>query len=278
MSELSATAVRLADFGWHVFPLSPGSKKPLPGGRGQDEATTDVGRVLEWWTDFPDANIGIHCRPSGLYVIDLDRHAPGADGVQTWQHLRAAHGDTARTATVKTAGGGYHLYYRAPADVLLNNTAGKLGAGIDTRGNGYVVAPPSVVNGNRYERVSPPAPVLPLPPWVIDALKPRPRQAFTAPLRDVPKLGSPALDARLNQLRDELAHAPDGEGNHTAARLAYCVGQYVGAGQLDSSEAIQSLALGLNSWTWRRESDYQTMVRTIERQVLEGSKNPRPWT
>jgi hypothetical protein len=57
--------------GWYVHPLMPRSKRPLlkdwPNLASNAEAT-----VTEWWTKWPDANIGIACGPSKLVVLDID--------------------------------------------------------------------------------------------------------------------------------------------------------------------------------------------------------------
>lgn len=273
--SLAGTAIALADRGWHVFPLAPGSKKPAKGSAGQDDATCDVERVMQWWTDTPEANIGVHCRPSGLYVIDLDRHDPAADGLESWRRRACAHGHRP-TAMVRTAGGGLHLYYRAPADVELRNTAGKLGPGIDTRGNGYVVAPPSIVDGRPYAPVEPRRPVADLPEWIVEALKPptpRPAPPVTLP----PSTDPDAVVRRVHDLAAQIAAAPDGQGNHTAAQVAYMAGQYVGAGQITADAVLSILEGGYSSWTFKRTGDRQTMAGTIRRQVESGMNVPRIW-
>ena len=273
--SLAGTAIALADLGWYVFPLAPGSKKPARGSAGQDDATCDVERVLEWWTDTPDANIGVHCRPSGLYVIDLDRHDPAADGVEAWRRLAGEHGHRP-TTMVRTAGGGFHMYYRAPAGVELRNTAGKLAPGVDTRGNGYVVAPPSVVDGRAYVPVEPRAPVADLPPWVVEALTPAAPRA--APPVTLPRSTDPdAVVRRVHDLAAQIAAAPEGQGNHTAAQVAYMAGQYVGAGQITADAVLSILEGGYSSWTFNRPSDRQTMAGTIRRQVEAGMSVPRIW-
>ena len=273
--SLAGTAIALADLGWHVFPLAPGSKKPARGSAGQDDATCDVERVLEWWTDMPAANIGVHCRPSGLYVIDLDRHDPAADGVESWRRLAGEHGHRP-TTMVRTAGGGFHLYYRAPAGVELRNTAGKLGPGIDTRGNGYVVAPPSVGDGRPYAPLEAWHPVAELPPWVVEALTPPAPRA--APPVALPRSTDPdAVVRRVHDLAAQIAAAPEGQGNHTAAQVAYMAGQYAGAGQITADAVLSILEGGYSSWTFNRPSDRQTMAGTIRRQVEAGISVPRIW-
>lgn len=277
MSNLGRTAVLMADYGWHVFPLTPGSKKPIRGTTGQHGATTDVETVLEWWTESPDANIGLSCRPSGLYVVDLDRHADAANGVETWRDLCAEHGSVP-TRTIATPSGGYHLYYLLDyATHDLRNSASKLGPGVDTRGNGYVVAPPSVVDGVEYVTREPRQPIRPLPEWIIAALT-RPVVVPPAALPRAATGGdSASVYDRLNSLARELATAADGTGNHTAARVAFLAGQYVGAGQVDAAAAVSVILSGVSGWSWRRQSDYQTMVGTITRQVQAGASSPRPW-
>ena len=166
VNTIQQWALSYAVRGWHVFPVRPGAKTPLTE-RGQNQATTDPGTIEQWWRQCPTANVGIHARPSGLYVVDVDC-GPGKVGAASWDALRAENGDTP-TYTVGTRSGGVHLYYRAPAGLDLANTAGRLGVDIDTRGNGYVVAPPSVVDGRGYTVLAALDPA-PLPGWIIERL------------------------------------------------------------------------------------------------------------
>ena len=201
--------------------------------------------------------------------------APVAFGLCGLHRLAGEHGHRP-TTMVRTAGGGFHLYYRAPAGVELRNTAGKLGPGIDTRGNGYVVAPPSVVNGRTYVPVEPRHPVAELPAWVIAALTPaapRPAQPVTSPASPDPD----AVVRRVHDLAAQIAAAPEGQGNHTAAQVAYMAGQYVGAGQITADAVLSILEGGYSTWTFNRSSDRQTMAGTIRRQVESGRNVPRIW-
>jgi hypothetical protein len=93
-------ALELADLGWHVFPLSPTSRRPygncpacrtpthttphpieqcpcLPAGRwchGVRAATTNPATITTWWHTKPDAIPGVAAGPSGLVLIDIDNH------------------------------------------------------------------------------------------------------------------------------------------------------------------------------------------------------------
>jgi P4 family phage/plasmid primase-like protien len=297
-------ALKFAEVGIKVFPLDPNSKRPptrcaryLGVSRGQDEATTDRQTIIRWWTRVPAANVGIACEPSGLYVVDIDCHN-GAQGFESWKALTDIHGEPA-TFTVRTPSGGKHLYFWMP-EPSLKNTAGKLGKGIDTRGNGYVVAPPSIVSDIRYQ-IEDVRAVTELPSWIVEALtvkKPAPSknalhiaipsslaEAIHTPTAPADLLSSPQSShapadeviARVGVLADELAGAPDGEGNNTAARVAFMVGGYVGAGQIDENHAVTLLTDSIASWTYRNATDEQTMMTTIRRQITEGTKSPRAW-
>ena len=68
-SRLHEAAINFAELGYDVFPCAPGSKVPLTS-RGYLEATTDTAKIDQWWSQRPNANIGI--ATNGLIVIDVD--------------------------------------------------------------------------------------------------------------------------------------------------------------------------------------------------------------
>ena len=109
--------------------------------RGFYDATTDVDRVRSWGEcDFPVANIGIRTgKESGLVVLDIDLDKGGEESLR---QLEAQYESLPDTVTVVSGGGGRHLYFQHPGG-LVPTTTGKLGSGLDTRGDGgYIVAPP----------------------------------------------------------------------------------------------------------------------------------------
>jgi hypothetical protein len=169
INEKLQAAVGYARRGWKVFPLhhildgrcscgdrqchSPG-KHPVitkrDGGRGLDDATSDEVLIERWWNAYPNANIGITTGQfSNLFVIDID----GESGSQSWSELTDAYGPPTCNCSAKTGSGGMHLLFSYPSGFEIGNSAGKLGKGIDTRGNrGYIVAPPSNhISGGNYE-------------------------------------------------------------------------------------------------------------------------------
>lgn len=231
MSQFLSEALRLAALGYKVLPLVPGEKKPLIHG-GFKRGTTDPEQIHAWWTEHPDANIGL-ATGSGLYVVDIDDPA----AVTAWDAEFCGYPSAA------TPRGGRHYFMRVP-DGRWPNTAKKLGPKTDTRGDGgYVVAAPSSngVGGWQWLRpLTEPASSLPeAPPALLDALRsPKGPTAY----------GRRALEAEAAKVRA----APEGVRNDTLNRSAFKVGQLVASGQVAEAEAQEAmlsaaLAAGLQS-------------------------------
>ena len=130
---LAESARWYAEHGIAVFPLQPRSKIPMRGSRGCKDATTDIEQISSWWTQMPNANIGM---VTGFQfdVIDVD----GPDGFESLSHIKPIEDVLASVITPR----GRHIYVKARGD-RKNGT--KLMDGIDIRAKGgYVVAPPSI--------------------------------------------------------------------------------------------------------------------------------------
>jgi hypothetical protein len=144
MANLGKAALKLAERGLATFPLKPRNKLPITK-HGCLDATKDLDVVRAWWEGWPDCNIGLATgAKSGVWVLDID----GDDGEASLRDLEQRMGSLPTTVEVITGGGGRHLFFKLPdfdGAPAIKNTAGKLGAGLDTRGDGgYVVAPPSI--------------------------------------------------------------------------------------------------------------------------------------
>jgi hypothetical protein len=168
MQDFLTTALDYADRGYMVFPCVPGEKKPLTS-RGLLDATTDALQIEAWWTQYPNANIGI--ATTGLIVIDID----GADNSWLADDVDKQT-DLAHVVSLTPSGGRHHIF-RQPEGKNWRNTASRIAPKVDTRANGgYIVAPPSVVSGKPYRwapgmELSMPAVELPQPPaWLTDIL------------------------------------------------------------------------------------------------------------
>lgn len=261
--RLMSRALQLAERGWYVFPLRPGDKRPLRGFRNWEaQATTDRTQIIWWWAAAP-YNIGIATGPSGLLVVDCDI-ARGAgptqwrlvgDGVEILEHRLP------RTFSVSTPNGGLHLYFIAPSQPL-GNTAGKLGAHIDTRGKGgYVVGPGSVRLG-RFYMVVDRAPIAPLPTWITELLVPR--RASRPPVAPHARITSHYLRAILEGEVERVRSAIPGTRNHALNTAAFTLGQLVGGGAITAEHAwslLRSASLrhiGVEGFTDEElEADYK---------------------
>lgn len=167
MSGVLEQALRYADRGYPVLPCCPRGKQPITK-RGLRDASLDPGLIAGWFERRPDANVAIRTgAASGLLVLDVD----GDDGYESLRALQREHAQLPCTATVVTPRGGQHIYFRHPGGTVANS-AGRLGAHLDVRGDGgYILAPPSVgANGRRYEPDER-APLADPPGWLLGLLR-----------------------------------------------------------------------------------------------------------
>lgn len=159
-----------AQNGWQSFPVKPNDKTPLV--KWSELATADEIMLTGWFDNYPDANIGIACgKRSGVVVLDIDKEHGGYESLTA---LVLKYGKLPETPVSVTGSGGEHVFFKHPG-IEIRNSAGKLGPGLDIRGDGgYVVAPPSLhPNGNTYEwRVKPSeTPLAEMPEWMMELLK-----------------------------------------------------------------------------------------------------------
>ena len=118
--------------------------------RGSTEATRDERILHDWWGRWPDANVAIATGAgSNLVALDID---PRHGGDESIDRLEDAHGKLPDTVEAITGGGGRHVLFSNPGTPV-PCSAGKLGPGLDVRGEGgFIVAPPSIhVSGASYE-------------------------------------------------------------------------------------------------------------------------------
>lgn len=135
--ELISWSLAYAANGYPVFPCDA-TKKPRV--KWKNAATTDHLQIELWWRTWPLAMIGIPMgERSALCVLDVDCKN-GTDGFKT---IRANNWTIPHESIeVRTPSGGAHFYFRYTGSE--RNSAGKIGPGLDIRGQGgYVIAPPS---------------------------------------------------------------------------------------------------------------------------------------
>ncbi|MCG7607148.1 bifunctional DNA primase/polymerase [Mycobacterium sp. CnD-18-1] len=132
---------------WPIFPVAPGQKRPLTK-NGLKDASTDPEQVQQWWSRWPEANIG---GVTGIFydVIDID----GPEGFESVRNLEPGvipdvHG---KSNTRR----GQHIFIKPTGD---GNRAG-VRPGLDYRGKGgYVLLPVSKVDLHTYSWAVKPSP------------------------------------------------------------------------------------------------------------------------
>jgi hypothetical protein len=233
--ELEA-ALNYARYGIPVFPTNPLDKKPLTS-NGFKDATADEAQIREWWQRWPNAMIAAPTgHASGMWVTDLDLDpVKKTDGMATLTQLIAQHGEIPKTLMTITPRGGRHLIFTWDSNVEIRNSTGKIGPGIDVRGEGgYVCLPPSRnADGGVYrwdadggeQAVAAPA-------WLIELArsKPKTRDKAWAWAR-----------AALERECKTVAAAQPGTRNDTLNTSAFNLFQIVAGGGLDEQEVRDRL-------------------------------------
>jgi len=178
-------AIQYAERGWHILPLhsvingkctcnkpsctSPGKHPQTI--NGLKSASIHLDTIDTWFKHWPTANIGIATGAiSGIGVLDIDPKHGGEDSLY---ELTKTHGKIPDTVEAITQSSGRHIIFQYEEG--FRTTAGKLGRGIDTRGDGgYIVAAPSkgLLGEYYWEASSDPAecPIVRAPTWVLQLL------------------------------------------------------------------------------------------------------------
>jgi len=242
-------ALAYARRGVPVFPVR--GKLPLTE-HGFKDATTDSDRIREWWASWPDANIAI---PTGSatnrFVLDSD---PRHGGNKSLAALEAEHGQMPATLESRTGGDGRHFVFVLPEGCVICNSAGRLGPGLDIRGEGgYIVAPPSIHLETKKPYV-----------WVNRA---KPAQA---PAWLIQALSNP-VTLKGNQAVSEAA-IPAGQRNDTLVRIAGAMRR-----KGCSPEAIE-VALHAENVRRCKPPLFDTEVRSIAQSVSRYAPQEKPFS
>lgn len=260
--NMKEAALELARHGCAVFPLHTVVDGKCSCGKadcdsiakhprtknGLNDATEDLAKIEKWWSQYPDANIGIATgAKSGVFVVDIDPKNGGDESLAT---LEAEYSDKVQSSVeVATGGGGRHFFFC---------TNGGLGnkqnvrPGIDVRGDGgYVVAPPSLhASGNRYawkpgcspskwrdsidgtDEITLGEIASGAPRWLVEVLKgPKPKKQNTSTKKPDTQIfaerdtttskATPALE-RCRKYLAKMPEAISGQAGHNATFAAAC--------------------------------------------------------
>ena len=254
-------------FGAPIFPCKPNAKAPLTR-NGFKDASRDQAQIEKWAEQFPGCNWAMPTGAlSGFAVLDVDvRPDQGKHGDEVLRQLETEHGALPDTTQVLTPSGGRHYWFRTNASAIQSGTD-KLGVGLDVKADGgYVVIPPSAINGRAYtfEASSDPSDVgfAELPTWVTERLA----KKTETPKADIREHSGPV---------DLLENIADGNALHDSLRdLA---AHYVGLG-LGFAEICKLLELALHALKAPRDERWQDRFGGIPKLVnsaIEKFRSPQ---
>lgn len=284
-----AVALEYASIGWRVFPCEPRGKKPLIKD-WPNAATTRPEAIEAWFSEWPDANIGIATgRGSGFFVIDVD----GEQGSRSLNNLESEIGPLPETLEAMTGGGGRHLLQQYPKDREVRNKQ-SFRPGLDIRGEGgYIIAAPSIhpETGNRYEwPYGMEEEVAKCPDKWLDIIAPMDKQvqeedaSASIPVEAIMEKKEPERSViskeesslvmeRASKYLEECDLAAQGSGGHND--LLWAARAMVVGFELSDSDALSILKSEFNplcSPPW--DLDNPAELKDFERKVTEARNTP----
>jgi hypothetical protein len=155
-------AQRLTNLGYFILPLKA-DKKPA-NAHGFYDATNDFEEIKKIYQQHPFSLIGVDCKRSGLFVIDIDMTVEKNEhGEDDWNKLCNGR-DIPYGPQQRSPHGGRHILFQYPTDgTEIPSSIKKLGESLDVRGDkGYFATGPGYTWLNPIETPLPDA-----PEWLI---------------------------------------------------------------------------------------------------------------
>ena len=232
-------AVRLAERGWWVFPIPPNRKEAWTG--WPEASEVDPALVYDQWPD-DDANIGVHCGPSNLLVLDIDVVGTYEDAVD-----ELAISAIPDTFTVQTASGKWHMYFSVPRENPYTNR-GKLkrADGTKTRvdvraNNGYVLGPGSRIDGGEYTIIyDDPVAALDTSPRLVKWVTPPVRKVRPV-VKSIWGRYTRSNEHVKQGILQTVLDAPDGELNSRLFWASCRAGEMIALGEWELDDAERQL-------------------------------------
>lgn len=281
LPDLKKAALEFVARGWPVFPCNPLNKRPLITA-GFKAASTDHITVEHWWTQWPNAMIGM---PTGArtdaWVLDVDD--PEAFAPWAWM--------IPPTRKVMT-GKGFHFYFRHGAGVRNAQRHPKRGwpfpelPGAEVRGEGgYVILPPSRhPSGRLYawaedcDPVTAPAELLRIVTRQNKTARELPSQACVTLLAPRCESDTPYGIKALEGEVQAISQAIDGGQEAALNGAALKIGGLVAGGGLSLATAKPALiAAGLAMPSYNPGDPWtpDAIAAKVERGLTAGVRTPR---
>jgi hypothetical protein len=256
--------------GWRIFPVRH-DKRPLTG-HGHLDASLDMAQIGEWWKRWPDALIAIATgEPSGVVALDVDIR-PGVHGPDSLEALGVTFHPA--TPTAHTPSGGYHCLFQWPGHDV-KTIAGKLGAGLDVRGDGgSLILPPGPGRFWDPHLAYDGVPLAEMPSWMKLA-EPEPRPPPSGrPVGTLDRYNEVALDHAIRAILE----APAGQQRHTLNREAFSIATLVEGAGMPPSLALQALhwaASQVTSHNRHRPWRPRELEKKVDDAFRDGLRHPR---
>jgi putative DNA primase/helicase len=260
------------DDGLPVFPCLPKDKPPAVS-NGFHAATRNPETIKRLWR-IADRNIGIPTGMiSGFWVLDID----GENGEASLADLEQRHGRLPATAEVIT-GNGRHLWFACSGPIP--STTKRIGAGLDTKGDGgYVLVPPSVHPSGAVYVWRRRDHLAPAPAWLLRLVRTKPHppitgraHAATGPLGGQSSAyGLAALDRETAA----LAAVSPGLRNYALNSASFRLFQLVAGGELDADQVAERLVAACHRNGLVADDGLRSVLATIRSGSLAGLQHPR---
>jgi hypothetical protein len=249
-------ALDAARRGFDVLPIVENTKQPrLP--NWQNRATRDPAQITEWFTQYPNDNIG--GLTTDKLVIDIDPRNGGKETFAAFKTLSDEIGDELpKTAISNTQGGRYHVIFQLPPHTHVKGGAHKLGKGVDLKSyGGQILLPGSTIDGRAYSRAAD-FPIAMAPAWLIERGKARKERSDAAGKRIAPD-DDAARHAAEQWLDRSAPRAESGERDNVAFKVAARLGDF-GCGY----DTRLDLMLGWNESHCEPPMEFDDLARVCE--------------
>ncbi|MBE7507977.1 MAG: bifunctional DNA primase/polymerase [Planctomycetia bacterium] len=280
-------ALEYAARGWPVFPLHEAHNGACTCGKsncksiakhprtpnGVRDATVDEAKILQWFKQWPTANIGIATgAESGIGVIDIDPRHGGDANITA---LEKTCGPLPATVTVKTGSDGRHGYFQHHGGEIRNARDIGGARGVDVRGDGgYVVAPPSIhANGNRYEWIGETEKIAELPEGWRQLLSGNRPESAKPTASDAPKTGKADDETVRQAVSSMLKMKTPADESDGSNRLYACACRAVEHDLADDAackalSAYVAVAPFPKDWS---NAEFVQRIRDAEKTIERGS-------
>ena len=202
------TALELAKHGFKVFPLVPNTKRPIKD-QSSLTASNDPQTVAKWFSDLPQANLGLELASKDLIVVDIDNHT--STNIRNTMQKMADQGCKLPTNTYieQTPSGGLHFFYTGTVSIKrVTNYIPNVDLLAD-----FTVIAPSVINSDAYRSITDQynySTITEAPKWLLDVMNDEPKPIYSND-HTTPQTGKKWTGRHL----DEIVNGVNAGGRNT---------------------------------------------------------------